>query len=366
MDLAQHSSTQRLTLAAAIVLALAWLVWPAPERAETVTAPDADTTPTVWDEWDAEPADWPGTIGTAAWRPLSFLDDDTALGTDEAGRRLLYIERGDEATATVLAEPGGVPGVVATAATDERLAWIQSTPDEDGRVVSELWTAERGPDGTPEAADLLTADTGDVVLAGSAYDLQFAAEELHWLATARSAERVTEHRSVPVGGGAVQVVGRPGAWQAAAWPWLAGAGADSLGGSRLVRTDSGAELLVTADADELVLCSATWCRLVATGTDGSRVDLVRPDGTGRVTVAEGFASAVAVDVGLIDRFEPLEETTGTVGDATRVTLFDLEAAEAYLVASAAGETGADTRRLWWSTGTDELLRWHVLDLTDLA
>ncbi|WP_026925367.1 hypothetical protein [Glycomyces arizonensis] len=358
-------ASQRWTLAGAIALAAAWLIWPAPERGDSVTAPAADAAPTVWEAWDAEPVDWPGTVDGRAWQPMSFLDDTTALGTDEAGR-LLYVEGGDDPSMRVLADPGDVPGVVAAAASEEHLAWIESTPDDVGRVVSELWIADRGADGSPEETRPLTGDTGDVVLAGSAYDLQFASGELHWLATARTAERTTEHRSVGVDGGEVEVVDHPGAWQAAAWPWLVSAGSDSLGGARLVSAEDGSEVLVEAGSDELALCSATWCRLVVTGADGSRVDLVRPDGTDRVTVAEGFTSAVAADVGLLDRFEPLEESTGEVGDAQRVTLFDLAESETYLVASAAGETGADARRLWWSTGSGEVRAWHVLDLTDLA
>jgi hypothetical protein len=363
-------TAQRLTLAGTAVLAVAWLAWPSPDRPETAAVPE--TPPTVWETWDAEPVDWPGQIDGAAWTPLTALespDPETLaiLGTDEAGD-LLYVEQGadGEATATVIAEPGGVPGVVAAAATDERLAWIQSVPDAQGRVVSELWTAERGADGRPGAAALLTADTGDVITAGSAYDLQFAAEGLHWLATARGETLVTEHRSVSVEGGAVEVVGHRGAWQAAAWPWLASAGSDSLGGAQLVRTDTGAGVKVFAGSEELTLCSATWCRLIVTAEDGSRVDLVRPDGTDRVTVSEGFASAVSPDVGLIDRFEPLAETKAATGDATVVTLFDLQEQTDYLVASSAGETGADARCVWWSSGSGELLVWHVLDLTDLA
>lgn len=360
---------QRLTLAGTAVLAVAWLAWPSPDRPETVL-PDAAAT--VWATWDAEPVDLPGRIDGRAWTPLTVLEDpapgtDAILGTDEAGS-LLYVERpaDGEAAITVIAEPGGVPGVVAVAATEDRLAWLQSVPDAQGRVVSELWTAARGADGRPGEATLLTADTGDVITAGSAYDLQFAAEGLHWLATARGETLVTEHRSISAEGGDVEVVGHRGAWQSAAWPWLASAGSDSLGGAQLVRTDTGAGVKVFAGSDELTLCSATWCRLIVTADDGSRVDLVRPDGSDRVTVAEGFKSAVSPDVGLIDRFEPLAEAKAATGDGTTVTLFDLQEDEEYLVASSAGETGADARCLWWSTGTGELLEWHVLDLTDLA
>ncbi|RRR99354.1 hypothetical protein [Glycomyces terrestris] len=358
-------TAQRLTLAGAAALAVAWLAWPSPDRPETLAAPPAQ--PTVWETWDAEPVDWPGVVDGRAWTPLRVLDEDSALGTDEAGS-LLYVELDEagDAAVTVVAEPGGVPGVVAAAATDERLAWIASVPDEQGRVVSQLWTAPRGADGRPGEAAVLTADTGDVIASGSAYDLQFAAEGLHWLSTARGEALVTEHRSIPVGGGEVAVTGHLGAWQAAAWPWLASAGSDSLGGAQLVRTDTGAGVKVFSGAEELTLCSATWCRLIVTADDGARTDLIRPDGTDRVTVAEGFTSAVSPDVGLIDRFEPLVERGAGAGDAAVVTLFDLEAGEAYLVASSAGQTGADARSVWWSTGTADLLVWHVLDLTDLA
>ncbi|THV29982.1 hypothetical protein [Glycomyces paridis] len=365
-------TAQRFTLAGTAVLAVAWLVWPAPDRPEAATTvPEA--VPTVWETWDAEPVDWPGTVDGEAWTPLTQLHDGTFLGTDESGDLLHVRNRtsepgeggeGAEATAAVLAEPGGVPGIVATAATRERVAWIASVPDERGRVVSQVWTADIGEDGIG-GARLLTGDTGDVITSGSAYDLQFAAEGLHWLATAQGASLVTEHRSVPVDGGEVAVVGHRGAWQAAAWPWLASAGSDSLGEARLVRTDTGAGLKVFSEADELTLCSATWCRLIVNAEDGARIDLVRPDGTDRVTVAEGFASAVSPDVGLVDRFEPLVERATATGGAT-VSLFDLRDSRTYLVATEAGESGADSRRLWWSTGTGELLVWHVLDLTGLA
>lgn len=257
-----------------------------------------------------------------------------------------------------------MPGVVAAAASREHIAWIASVPDERGQVVSELWIAPRTEDGIGEAR-LLTTDTGDVITFGSVYDLQFAAEGLHWLATARSAALVTEHRSIDVDGGEVTVVGHRGAWQSAAWPWLASAGSDSLGGAQLVRTDTGTGVKVFSGADELTLCSATWCRLVVNAADGARVDLVRPDGSERVTVAEGFTSAVSPEVGLIDRFEPLAERAAAAEGIT-LTLFDLAEREVYVVAGDAGRAGADARRLWWSTGTGELLVWHVLDLTALA
>ncbi|GAB3234831.1 hypothetical protein GCM10027447_32260 [Glycomyces halotolerans] len=358
------SSPQRLTLAASIVLAAAWLLWPSPERGEQISTPASDPMTTVWERWGLEPEEWPGAIGGRPWEPLSFLDDSAALGVDADGR-LLYVERdAGAASATVLSDPGGVPGAVATAATDAHLAWIESVPDDQGRVVSELWIAERDGAGRPGGARSLTADTGDVVAAGGAYDLQFADGYLHWLSTVRASERTTEHRRVRLDGGPVAVEEHPGAWQAAAWPWLTGTGV--LGRAELVRADDGSSVFLDADADELAMCSATWCRLIATGADGSRIDLVRPDGTGRVTVAEGFASAVAVDVGLLDRFEPLEESVAEAGDGYRLTLFDLRDSATYLVAESAGRTGADERRLWWSTGSADLRRWHVLDLTDLA
>ncbi|WP_199037974.1 hypothetical protein [Glycomyces salinus] len=359
-------SAQRFALAAAMVLALAWLVWPTPDRGDSFTPVDEEAlAPTVWETWDLEPTDWPGSVDGAPWRPLAFLDDGAALGTDDSGR-LLYLEPGDEPDVTVLAEPGGAPGIAAVAATDDRLAWIESVPDAEGRVVSGLWTAERGPDGRPGEAERLTGDTGDVIASGSTYDLQFASEALHWLSTAPGDEPITEHRSIPVEGGEVEVVGHVGSWHAAAWPWLASAGSESVGRSQMVRTDNGSGLTLQADPEELALCSATWCRLVKTDPDGSRIDLIRPDGTERVTVAEGFASAVSQDVGLIDRFEPLEETSGETGDGTRLLLFDLGESVTYLVDSQTSNAGADDRHLWWSTGTGELRNWHVLDLTDLA
>jgi hypothetical protein len=357
------ATAQQLTLAGALALAVAWLVWPAPERAQSITLPAEDAGPSVWQEWGLEPVDWPGAVDGRGWEPIEFLDTATALGVDD-DRRLVYIE--SDADPVVLAEPAGLPGVVATAATGDRLAWLSSTPDANGQVVTELWTAERDGEGRPGEPVLVTGDTGDVVIGRSAYDLQFASESLHWLATARSSERVTERRSVPVGGGEVEVVGHVGAWQATAWPWLASAGSDGLGGAQLVRTDTGTGVLLPAADDELAICSATWCRLLVITSDGSRIDLLRPDGSDRRTIATGFASPVSADVGLVDRFEPLEESTATSGDRWRLTLADLETGGSYLVASQSGGAGASGRYLWWSTGSDELLTWHVLDLTDLG
>jgi len=87
---------------------------------------------------------------------------------------------------------------------------------------------------------------------------------------------------------------------------------------------------------------------------GSTIDVMRPDGTGRRRIAGGRASASTADVALRDRFEVLSE-----GD--RLLLYDLAKRRMLLVAGQARDVFARGGVLAWSAGPS----WRALDLRTL-
>jgi hypothetical protein len=185
---------------------------------------------------------------------------------------------------------------------------------------------------------------------------------VHWAGAARSADVVTEVRSVALTGGKVTVRAVPGAYSMSAWPWLVSAGSGQAGPVDLVNLDTSAKVRVPAAQAELVTCSPAWCRvLVLTGTGGpARVDLMRPDGSQRQRIAGGQASASTADVGLLDRFEVLSDND------RKLQLYDAKAKRAVLVSEGVGMVFARGGVLTWSTGDNEAMVWHALDLRALA
>jgi hypothetical protein len=130
-------------------------------------------------------------------------------------------------------------------------------------------------------------------------------------------------------------------------------------------TASNAEVRVAAGAAELTTCVPSWCRVMVMDGDGlARIDVMRPDGTGRKRAAGGDARAAVVDVAVLGRFEVLAEA-GPDADLTgteALLLYDIS--DGTTVDLHPAVTGAFTRGgvLWWSTGDQDSLVWHTLDL----
>ena len=287
--------------------------------------------------------------------PLLFLDPATVLGTaptpDARWVRLL-LKDGRGLRELRRLPLGSNPQFEAVTAAGDDLVWTESA-DGGGRV--RIWHAGRA--GGP--ARLLTADTGDALFYGTEFDLAIAGGRVHWAAASRT-PKSTDIRSVPLTGGAVSVRTEPGEWAMSAWPWLV----DDQD-RRLRNLETRRDTDVAAGGPVITTCAPVWCLVVGTSQDGpARIDLVHPDGTGRRRIAGGTARSAVTEVAVLDRFELLSEP-GPNSDLTgRETLLAYDVATSRTVTVAADVDGAFTGggMLWWSTGDDDNVTWHALDL----
>ena len=257
-----------------------------------------------------------------------------------------------------VSDGGSFDGITATA---DRIYWMHTLTDTDGQAKTSLWTASRS--GGPAAE--LTGDVGAPAFSGSEYDVQVVGDRLEW---AGSRPGGTELRSIPLAGGRVTVRAVPGAWALSAWPWLVTAPRASDQRPRLHNMDTGAETAVRVPPDQQATCSPTWCRTIPNNAAAAtETDLVRPDGSDRRVVGRATDAAIASDVALCDRFEVLLTTATTSGQVavSRLALYDIAGKRLVQVEAAATNAGARGDFLWWSTGDNETIAWHGLDLRTL-
>jgi hypothetical protein len=293
-----------------------------------------------------------------AFMPLFFVDARTAVGTapsPDARTLRLLLRNPDGSLRLLRSQPADSdPEFNNVTMSGATLLWTESSAERP----IEVWTADlrRGP------ARRLTADTGNAVFYGTQYDLVVAGGRVYW--TAGDGSRNTEIRSVSLAGGAVTIRNEPGIWGLTAWPWIV----DGLAAGEATRLRSlvdDREIRVPNLGTELITCSPTWCRDLVTSTDGLvRIDLMHPDGTARRRVAGSAGGEAVGDVALLDRFEILSESqpnsdlTGTGG----LIVYDLRTGNTVDVSAAVAMAFARGGVLWWSTGDQQTLAWHTLDL----
>jgi hypothetical protein len=335
--------------------------------------PDAPAGPvpmaSAWPK--AQRADLPGNVPDGpVFQPGLFLDARTVIGTapsaDAESLRLL-LRRADGTLDELRRLPlEDDPAFDSFAVSGRDVVWTESA----GRGV-QVWTATVDT-GT---ARRLTADTGDPVFYGSQHDLVIADGRVHWAAAAPAPggspapdgapAAATEIRSVPLTGGAVSVRTEPGAWAQTAWPWLVEGGVDGTGTTRLRNPSTSRDVAVDTTGAELAACSPVWCRVVVMGGDGpARVDLMRPDGAERRRIAGGGAVAAVTDVAVLDRFEILAEPVpgSDLTGEQRLLVYDVTTGRTVVVADAVSGAFSRAGVLWWSTGDQDSLAWHTLDL----
>jgi hypothetical protein len=315
--------------------------------------------------------DSPGQLADGtAYTPLIYLDTNTSVGTapapDGLTQRLMLRSGTAEARELHRVPKDRNPQWAGLAVAGDDLVWAESTASADGTGETRLWRTNWRAAGP--AVDL-TADTGDIVFFNSQYDLVIADGAVRWAAAARTATPVTEVRSIPLTGGAVAVKQVPGAYSLSAWPWLVSVGSGQAGPVDLINLNTGAQVKVPASATELLTCSPAWCRvMIMTGTgEPSRVDLMHVDGSERRHISGGDLDPATMDVGLMDRFEVLSKSTsdGSPTSSQEVCLYDATAKRLVVAGTGAGTIVARGTIMWWSTGEDEALVWHALDLTAL-
>jgi hypothetical protein len=328
----------------------------------------------VKDRWpDVRIVDTPGRLPDGrAYTPWYHLDADTSVGTaltdDGAQLRLLVRPPTGEPRELMRVPVSTNPQFNGFTADGDQLYWMVSTGDvgTPPTLHTANWRA-----GTPAA--LLTADTGDVIFYNSQYDLVVAEGRVHWAAS-RPEAKVTELRSIPLAGGAVQVEPLDGTYAPSAWPWVTSAGSGQSGAVELRNVRDGRRIAVPGSPSELVTCAPAWCRVLVLGSAGqpARTDLMRPDGTGRLRMAGGGTAAAVLDVALLDRWEILSMTAPLTGDAPapagnlKVLLFDAGADRTVVLASGVATVQARGPVVWWSTGDNEATTLHALDLRTLT
>jgi hypothetical protein len=286
--------------------------------------------------------------------PLRFLSTTTVLGTaptpDASWVRLLL--RSPSGVRELRRLPlGDNPQVEAVTTAGDDLVWTESTD----RVPLRLWRASLS--GGP--ATLLTASPGPALFYGNQYDLVIGDGQVHW-ATAAARSTDTDIRSVPLGGGRVTVRTEPGEWSMSAWPWLVDEKEGRL--RDLVRYR---DTKVVTSGPETVACTPVWCRVMVMNATGlARIDLMHPDGSARRRIAGANAQAAVTDIAVQDRFELLAEPTPDTDLTGMTTLLAYDASSGRTVEVAGGVSGAFTGGgvVWWSTGDDDSIRWHALDL----
>jgi hypothetical protein len=361
-----------ISLTVALVAAAAFVAGSPPRRAASTSAPAARSLPTLADTWPtARAADTPGPLddGTA-YTPLIYLDAQTSVGSaptvDKAAVRILLRSGTGKPQELHRVATNQNPQFAGFVASGDEVVWAESIADTAGHAETRLWKANWR---TAGPAVSLTADTGDAVFFNSQYDLVIADGWVYWAAAARSEQVVTEVRSVPIAGGKVKVRNVPGAFSLSAWPWLVSAGSGQAGPVDLLNLDTGQKVHVPAAQTELVTCTPVWCRvLVLSGSGGpARVDLMRSDGSRRQRMAGGQASASTADVALLDRFEVLSQngTGATAAGSQQLMLYDTAKKRTVVVAGGVGMVFARNGVLSWSTGDNEALVWHALDLRTL-
>jgi len=304
-----------------------------------------------------------------AYSPAFFLDARTSLGTSPSpdGTDLrLVLRDADGAFRELRRLPiDGTPQYGGLVVAGQTVAWAESTTDDAGQGRTEMWAAELDVGAPPR---LLTRDTGDVVFFNSQYDMVINDGQLHWVAVADDQEPATELRSVALTGGAAAVRTDPGAWSLSAWPFMVSAGTGQTGPVRLRDLSARRITDVPAGPTELVTCSPTWCRVLVLAGDGpGRIEMMRPDGSDRRPVGDGAVTASTIDVGVLDRFEvlSLSSAPSAATSSQQLLLYDLREDQTVVVAERVGMVLCRGGVLWWSTGDNETVSWHVLDLRTL-
>ncbi|WP_155373987.1 TolB-like translocation protein [Catellatospora vulcania] len=359
----RHPATLPVTRAVALLAALgaAGLMLALSPRQP---APPRSAEPALTEAYPGATAqDTPGTLADGSvYSPLYFVSATASVGTALSGDdlRLLLRDRGGERELRRMPKDSAAEFAGFTS-DGTILAWMELSSDTDGAARSGVWTV-RLDGGAPR---LVTEDTGPVMLFDKQGDLALHDGMLSWMAdTGRPG--FSAIRTVPLAGGKPVVQELAGGYAISAWPWLVGEPVADGGSIELANPQTAERILVGVQAGELMSCSATWCRsLIIGSTEASTViELLRPDGSERLRTVTGAVSSAITDVAVLDRFEVYTRSTQGL-TTTRVMLYDLKTRSLTLVTANAGRVASRGGVLWWSTGDNETLTYHALDLRTL-
>ena len=310
----------------------------------------------------------------SAFQPLLLLDAATAVGiatSPDLATSRLVIRSGNGAIRTLRPLQGQQGSTVAAlTAVADQLYWLELADGGDGKRTTTLWRAGLSGAASADApATLLATDSSDLLYYDSAYDLQVVDGTLHWAAA--SAEGGGELRSVPIAGGVVNVRKLDRLFALTAWPWVTSSGGSKPGDVELLNLTSGERRTVPAGASEILTCTPVWCRVTTLVNQGQslKFEVEHLDGRDRRAIGNTSLTPLNTDVALLDRFEVLASTSSSnaSGYAQKLWLQDLKAGRAVLLDDSVTATVSSRGSfLWWSTGNNETVSWHILDLRQLA
>jgi hypothetical protein len=309
----------------------------------------------------------------SAFQPLLLLDAATAVGiatSPDLATSRLVIRSGDGVIRTLRPLQGQQGSTVAAlSAVADQLYWLELADGGDGKRTTTLWRAGLSGASAVAPATLLAADSSDLLYYDSAYDLQVVDGTIHWAAV--GAEGGGELRSVPIAGGVVNVRKLDQLFALTAWPWVTSSGGSKPGDVELLNLTSGERRTVPAGASEILTCTPVWCRVTTLVNQGQslKFEVEHLDGGDRRAIGNTSLTPLNTDVALLDRFEVLASTSSSnaSGYAQKLWLEDLKAGRAVLLDDSVTATVSSRGSfLWWSTGNNETVSWHILDLRQLA
>jgi hypothetical protein len=308
------------------------------------------------------------TDGTA-FQPFLAIDATTVVGiatSPDLATSRLVVRSGDGDVRVLRALQGTQGASLAAVAKDgDQLYWLELSEGADGVRMTTLWRAglSAGP------ARSLAMDGGDLLYYDSAYDLQIAGGRAFWAAA--GAEGGGEIHSVPVDGGTVTVRQLDRLYALSAWPWVTSSAGARPGDVQLLNLTTGEKRTVPAGPSEILTCTPVWCRVTTLVNQGQsiRFEVQHSDGTARQKTGTGSMTPVNTDVALLDRFEAVSATaaSGAAGYTQQLWLRDLKTSKTVLVDDKVTATiGSRGVFVWWSTGDNETVTWHLLDLRQLS
>jgi len=357
-----------LVLALIVVAVALALPLPRPDS----PAPDQGP-PRLGDVWpSAQAITLPSVLADGyLYQPLLVLDAATSVGLATSPDLLtarIVLRSGDAAPRDLRVLRGQQrPTVAAVSMAGDQLFWLETGEGNHGARETNVWRADLS---TGQARRLAT-DASDVLYFDSEYDLQIADGQVRWAALATGGGSGGEIRSVPVNGGSVSVRRLDRLYGLTAWPWATTSANSQPGDVELLNLTTGERRTVDAGPNEILTCSPTWCRVTTLVNQGQSLtyEVEHVDGRDRRRIGDTALTPLNIDVALLDRFEVLASvaSANAAGYAQRLWLHDLTTDRVVILDETANASvGSRGAYLWWSTGDNEALVWHVLDLRELA
>jgi hypothetical protein len=366
-----HRIRDLVALAAAVAACVAVVAAPTLARSAGPAA-DPRTLTGAWPH--ARAFDIPGAVLSGqSYEPQAIIADGVSIGTaksaDGATISLVQVTSTHIPARVRVLQAGLSSSAVsydAFAVTRTDTYVMRNTTDSDGSGVESLWRIPR----TAGDPVLMTADAGQALFQGSIDDLQVAGGMLRWVASAPEGSSLTELRSIPLAGGPIRTRMLPGQYVLSTYPMLYSGEVTGARSPKLTNSVSGKVTVVRTAQNAGTFCDPVWCMMQGSAASGANtLALCHPDGTGRRRPGDANASLITVDPALLDRFVALTEQSqamaATPNPTVQLWLYDARTRRSVEVSGAASATFGVGGWLWWSTGDNETLTWHALDLTTL-